>query len=256
MNNNAVNVMILAGGQGTRLKTMVSDRQKAVASVNGRPFILFLLEQLRKIEINKLIICTGHLQETVRKELERCPIPFNLVFSPEQTPLGTGGAIRNALPLTETEHVLVMNGDSFIDCDLNAFCSSGRIGNRPAQMLLAAVEDVSRFGRVELDEQNLVTAFAEKDSGGAGHINAGVYLFKSTVIRRIPENIPYSLEKQFFPRLVAARELYGYPCRGRFIDIGTPESYAGAENFLENFSGEGEGEVFANKRNDQSVSAI
>ncbi len=228
-----MDVMILAGGFGSRLKNVVSDRQKVVAAVNDRPFLFFLLEQLEKIAVNKLIFCTGHMQETVMQTLNSYSTRFNMLFSHEETPLGTGGAVRQAVSLTESPDILIMNGDSFIDCDLMNFYDAYRKNDCRALMLLTEVEDVSRFGMVTLDDKNRITAFNEKgEYSGKGMINAGIYLLKKELLEQIPANCQYSLEKQFFPQLVQAGTLYGFPVNGEFIDIGTVESYSKAHKFF------------------------
>lgn len=232
--DNRLDVMILAGGFGNRLKSAVSDRQKVVAAVKGRPFLLFLLEQLEKIAVNKLIFCTGHMQETVMQALNSYSTRFNMLFSHEETPLGTGGAVRQAVSLTESPDILIMNGDSFIDCDLMKFCDAYRKNDYRTLMLLTGVDDVSRFGMVTLDDRNRITAFNEKgEYSGKGMINAGIYLLKKELLEEIPASCQYSLEKQFFPQLVSRKELYGYLCDGKFIDIGTCDSYDNAQTFFE-----------------------
>jgi len=233
MNVSGIDVMILAGGLGSRLKSSVADRQKVVAAVDGRPFLFYLLEQLKNIQVNKLIFCTGHMQETVVQALKNYTDGGKILFSYEDTPLGTGGAVRQAVALAEAPDVLVMNGDSFINCDLTAFCAAYYKNDRQGLMLLTEVDDVSRFGMVTLDENSRITSFCEKGAfRGQGLINAGVYLFPKRILESIPAGCLFSLEKQFFPELVKAGTLYGFSVNGDFIDIGTAESYNQAQRFF------------------------
>ena len=225
--------MILAGGLGSRLKSSVSDRQKVVATVNGRPFLFFLLDQLQELAVNRLIFCTGHMYETVMLALKNYVSNAQILFSREETPLGTGGAVRQAISLAESPDILVMNGDSFIDCELKTFSNTYYSNNYKALMLLTGVDDVSRYGMVNIDNNQRITAFNEKGkNSGAGTINAGIYLLKKELLESIPSNCQYSLEKQFFPQLIIMNELYGYQGKGSFIDIGTSESYKLAQNNL------------------------
>lgn len=228
-----LDVMILAGGMGSRLKNSVSDRQKVVATVNGRPFLFFLLDQLQELAVNRLIFCTGHMHETVMLALKNYATNAQILFSREETPLGTGGAVRQAISLAESPDVLVMNGDSFIDCELKTFSNAYYSNNYKALMLLTSVDDVSRYGMVSIDNNQRITAFNEKGkNSGNGTINAGIYLLKKELLEEIPENCQYSLEKHFFPQLVRTGTLYGFTVNSNFIDIGTVESYSKADIFL------------------------
>ena len=157
---------------------------------------------------------------------------LHLSYSQEDEPLGTGGALRLALPLIESDSVLVMNGDSYIHADLSSYVDWFFQIDRKASLLLAKVPDTSRYGMVKLEKDGSVSAFEEKEEAkGAGWINAGVYLVRTSLLRLIPSGKAFSLERDFFPSLVG-NGLFGYQCRGRFIDIGTPESYVQAEKFF------------------------
>jgi NDP-sugar pyrophosphorylase family protein len=157
---------------------------------------------------------------------------LQLLYSQEDEPLDTGGALRLALPLLKSDPVLVMNGDSYIHADLISYVDWFFQLDRKASLLLAKVPDRSRYGVVEVKKDESVTVFEEKGmTKGAGWINAGVYLLKTSLLRSIPSGKAFSLEREFFPSLVG-NGLFGYQCKGRFIDIGTPESYIEAEKFF------------------------
>jgi D-glycero-alpha-D-manno-heptose 1-phosphate guanylyltransferase len=229
MNN--IDVTILAGGLGTRLKSVVSDRPKVLAPVAGRPFLLILLNQIRQAGFNRVILCTGHMAEQVEAEFGMKHKELSLTYSKELFSLGTGGAIRNALPLMSSETIMVMNGDSFIDADLSAFFHWFVAKGCNAALLLTKMSDASRYGLVDVDLKGLVTAFQEKrPESGAGWINAGVYLLKRSVIENMPQGRS-SLELDLFPSLTGT-ELYGYRSEGKFVDIGLPESYAISKRFF------------------------
>jgi len=229
---NTIDVLILAGGLGTRLKPVIFDRPKVLAPVAGRPFLSILLDQMSRAGFNRVILCTGYMSGQVEAEFGTEYNGLSLIYSREDIPLGTGGALCHALPLISSETVMVMNGDSFVDIDLNLFLQWFIGKGCDAALVLTKMNDASRYGLVDVDTNGLITAFQEKNTkGGPGWINAGVYLLKKTVIETIPQGRPFSIERKFFPSL-AGRDLYGYCSKGAFIDIGLPESYVSAEGFF------------------------
>jgi len=231
-NNCDITAVILAGGFGTRLQPIVSDRPKVLAEISGRPFLAYLLDQLVSAGIRKAVLCTGYMADMVRDCFGDTYNSLRLLYSKEETPLGTGGAIRLALPHISSDVVLVMNGDSYINVGLDIFLDWFFEENRQAALLLTKVNNTSRYGRIGLDKNKKIEFFEEKgNNSGSGWINAGIYLINKSLINRIPPHQPYSLEKQFFPELAGDR-LFGFCFEGQFIDIGTPESYAKAEVFF------------------------
>jgi D-glycero-alpha-D-manno-heptose 1-phosphate guanylyltransferase len=228
-----ITAVILAGGLGTRLRSVVSDRPKVLAEVHGRPFLTYLLDQLVSVKIKEAVLCTGYMADQVRKTLGEAYGPLRLVYSPEPSPLGTGGALRLALPFFHSDPVLVMNGDSFLETDLQHFWNWYRTNGADAALLLIHMNQTGRYGRVSLDSGDRVLSFSEKDpQGRPGWINGGIYFVRRHLIEAIPEGRPVSLEKEIFPSLIG-QNLYGYPSQGRFIDIGTPETYAVKEAFFD-----------------------
>lgn len=224
---------ILAGGLGTRLRSAVADRPKVLAPVQGRPFLAHVLERLAAASVCRAVLLTGYLSEQVRDVLGDSCAGVRLVYSAEPEPLGTAGAVRHALPHLAAPTVLLLNGDSCCDVSLAAFRSFHRRHLAEASLVLARVPDVSRFGRVETGPGGLVRCFEEKaGAAGRGWINAGIYLLDRALIAALPEGRPASLEGDLLPAWVAAGRAHGYRCRGRFLDIGTPESYAEADDFF------------------------
>lgn len=227
-----INAVILAGGLGTRLRSAISDRPKVLAEISGRPFLAYLLDQISSSGIRKVVISTGYMAEKVQKCFGKTYKSLRLLYSRENEPLGTGGALRLALPSFSSDIVLVMNGDSYIDADLGVCVDWFFQKGQEAAILLTKVADTARYARVTVDQNENITAFDEKvTSPGAAWINAGIYLMKKSLISSIPAGRPYSLERELFPSLVG-RKLCGFCCSARFIDIGTPESYAAAEDFF------------------------
>jgi D-glycero-alpha-D-manno-heptose 1-phosphate guanylyltransferase len=146
--------------------------------------------------------------------------------------LGTGGALRRALPFLQSDSVLVSNGDSYCKADLGSFWAwHGRQG-AGATILLIETSDAGRYGRVETDEEGQILRFDEKSQEGRrGWINAGIYACSGLFLQSIPDRHPISLERDIFPSWIG-HGLYGYKSTGQFLDIGTPESYLLAEKFF------------------------
>jgi D-glycero-alpha-D-manno-heptose 1-phosphate guanylyltransferase len=227
-----ITAAILAGGMGTRLRPMVADRPKVLAEVGGRPFIFYLLDQLAAVRVRQVVLCTGYLAQQVVDTVGETYGPLNLLYSQEPSPLGTGGALRFALPMLESETVLVLNGDSFCEANLRAFCLIHRLRGAKVTLLLAEVTDTGRFGWVELDGEGRITGFREKGKAtGGGWVNGGVYLINRSFLESIPLQEIVSLEQDLFPAWIG-RGLYGFRSQGRFIDIGIPESLLEAKTFF------------------------
>ncbi len=224
--------MILAGGLGTRLRCVLPDQPKVLASVRGRPFVAYLLDQLASQHFQRAVLCVGYRGEQVRNALGECHRGMQLLYSSEAQPSGTGGALALGSGMAQSDPVLVMNGDSYCECDLTDLLAWHDAQRAEATVLLNEVADTSRFGRVRVDVANRVVGFTEKGAGGAGTINAGIYILSRRVLSGIPTDRPLSLEREVFPSLIGSG-LYGYcPKPARFIDIGTPESYAAAESYF------------------------
>jgi NDP-sugar pyrophosphorylase family protein len=226
-----LSVAVLAGGLGTRLRPVISDRPKALAEIHGRPFLAYLLDQLSNAGSSRVVLCTGHLGEQIEQAFGKRYRKLQISYSRETRPLGTGGALRLALPHLLSDSVLVMNGDSFCATDLTSFWDWHSARHSQATMLLATVPNTQRYGSVKINADGAVTQFVEKKEGGPGSINAGVYLLSRQVIDSTPEDAAVSLEHDIFPALMS-HGLYGYQERGRFLDIGTPEDFAAAERFF------------------------
>ena len=224
--------VILAGGLGTRLRSVVSDRPKVLARVGNRPFVTFLLDQLVAAKIKEVVLCTGYMADQIQEKLGNTYKSLRIIGSREPRPLGTGGAVRLALPHLNSDPVLIMNGDSYVDTDLTAYVNWFFKQNHQASLLLVKVPDTSRYGKVIVAKDGRVFAFEEKGSNiGPGWINAGIYIMKKSLVASIPAGIAFSLERELFPRLLN-KSLYGFYSNGRFIDIGTPQSLCRAQEFF------------------------
>jgi NDP-sugar pyrophosphorylase family protein len=225
--------LILAGGLGTRLQSVVSDRPKPLADVDGRPFLERLLGQLAHYGYRRAILCVGYRGEQVREQLGDRHGTLALDYSFEHQPLGTGGALRNAAHMLQTPHVLALNGDSYCDMDLGALAAAHLRYGGEATVAVLHRDDRSRSGTVDLGPDGRVLAFASRPvTAGPGLINAGLYMFSRVAIDAIPAGRAVSLEAEVLPDLAARQALFGWRVDSDFIDIGTPESYRAAPKFF------------------------
>jgi D-glycero-alpha-D-manno-heptose 1-phosphate guanylyltransferase len=228
-----INVVILAGGLGTRLQSKILGKQKVLADVKKRPFLEYILEQLYRARFKKIVLCTGFLGEQVEKTFGKEYKKVKLLYSNEHVSLGTAGALRNALPLLKSDLILVMNGDSFCQIDFESFLQFHLNKKSEVSLVLSKVLNSDRFGRVELGKNYDIIQFKEKKDSKEGYINAGIYLLNKNLIKDIPLDKNISLEKEVFPNWIG-KGFYGYKGSKKFIDIGTPESYSKAEKFFKN----------------------
>lgn len=228
----SITAAILAGGLGTRLQATVSDRPKVLAMVCGKPFLAYLLDQLAEAGFRHVILMTGHRGDQVRNVFGTRYRRIRLDYSLEESPLGTAGAVRLALPLVTSDPVLVMNGDSICAVDLGRFQAFHRQQVVDASMVLCRARDSSRFGKVEIAADSRVVRYLEKQNSGECWINAGIYLFRRGLMEEIPIGESISLERQMFPTWAQAGRMAGFTGGGAFLDIGTPESYATADEFF------------------------
>ena len=221
--------LILCGGLGTRLRSVSGNYPKCLMKVNGRPFLLYLLDLLKFNRFQDVVLCTGHGHDQIQKEIGSEYKGSSIKYSREISPLGTGGAIVQVLTELDNEWFLVMNGDSYCSFDLNAQFLQKL---KKSLIFVHKVPDVSRFGTVEFNEQNKVLSFQEKNvQSSPGYINAGIYWLHRSCIDSLSKNTFISMEKEVLPSLLG--KLQVVQCDKGFIDIGTPKSYANAENFFD-----------------------
>jgi D-glycero-alpha-D-manno-heptose 1-phosphate guanylyltransferase len=224
--------VILAGGQGTRLRAVVADRPKPMAEVAGRPFLEWLVLDLQRQGVGRIVLSTGHQGAVIERHFQGAAPGVVCVREPQ--PLGTGGGARLALDQIRSARLLVLNGDSRCPFDVQRMLATHARRAARATVWLAPVEDCRRFGTVVMGPDDAVSGFHEKaDHAGPGLVNAGVYLFERATLEVLPRGVPRSLEREVLPALVG-HGLCGLVGGGPLIDIGTPESYQRArESFRE-----------------------
>ena len=220
--------LILAGGEGTRLRPLTSTQPKPVIPLVGRPFIAYMIEWLRGHGVDDVIISCGFMADCVRSVLgDGAEHGVRLRYVEEPEPLGTGGALRFAEDLLD-ERFFMLNGDVLTDMDLTAQLVQHEQTEARATLALIAVEDPSAYGLVRRDRDHAVTEFLEKPSVteiDTNLVNAGAYILERSVLDAIPPaGTNASIEREVFPALVGLG-LYGYESDGYWLDIGTPERY-------------------------------
>ncbi|MEO6301536.1 MAG: nucleotidyltransferase family protein [Bacteroidia bacterium] len=229
--------IILAGGFGTRLQTVVSDLPKPMAPVNGEPFLNYQLNYLKHYGIKKVILSLGYLPEKIKDFYGANFNGIEIDYVIEKDPLGTGGGIRLALEKSNVEKVFVLNGDSFFDVDLFEFYKLHSNNNSEISLALRKVPNAERYGTIEKNNENRIISFKEKSGiSKEGIINGGVYVLdKKIYFTSTPAAKNFSIEKDFFEKQLSAIKINGFEFAGYFLDIGIPEDYAKAQNDFKGF---------------------
>jgi NDP-sugar pyrophosphorylase family protein len=228
-------VVLLVGGLGTRLRSALGEgTPKALALINGRPFLWYLLRSIHVQGYNQIKLATAHLSEAFQTEFQTyVPEGMNVQFSFEASPRGTGGAIVEALSIVDTEPFIALNGDSFVRAPLQEMVAAHKNSGAIATLALVEVENCERFGTVLVEEHGSISAFLEKTGRpGPGWINAGVYILSKQALVPVSDWPVSSIEKDVFPYWVG-RGLRGFKIKSPFIDIGLPETYEAAGRFFE-----------------------
>ncbi len=225
-----IDVLILCGGKGERLRPVSGACPKVLMPVAGRPFIDLLLEDLAGWGFRRFILSTGHLKAQVRRHFEGTGPAVE--FSDEDSPLGTGGAVKKAEGLITSPCFLVMNGDSMCKTDFARFYGFHRRKRGMLTAVLARAQSGTDYGVVSIDDEQRITRFKEKTPAGEkALVNAGIYMMNRAVFLNMPEQETFSLEYDLFPRVVELG-FYGFITDGHVIDIGTPERYQKANKLL------------------------
>jgi len=227
--------LILAGGFGTRLKEVISDRPKVMAPVNGKPFLEYIIQLLRRNGFGEIVISLGYLGDYIKAYFgDGTNFGVKVEYAVEDFPLGTGGALKNAEKLFN-EPFLVVNGDTYLEADFNNLISFHNDKKSLATIALAEVTDVGESGLVSLLKSGKIKSFKEKPKNGKkGLVNAGYYFFSPKIFKHIPHKKRLSLEKIIFPKLVNRRLIHGVSMNASFLDIGKPESYEKAKTYFKN----------------------
>jgi NDP-sugar pyrophosphorylase family protein len=219
-----IDVVILCGGLGTRLRAASHGEPKGLVMIHGRPFLQILIESIARFGFRRFILCVGYLSHRIREHfLHLQDDSITLVYSEEKGPLGTGGALKNCEALVRGRHLLVWNGDTYGTLRPWDLLRFHRDRDALASLALAEGSDDSNAGLVSLDGDGRIQSFLEKGgTSGGGYQSAGIYLLKREFLSHIPAGRPVSIERDVFPSLLQER-VFGYRSDLSYLDIGTPE---------------------------------
>lgn len=224
--------IVLAGGFGTRLRSVVSDVPKPLAPVAGRPFLAWLLDALERGGLRRVVLATGYLGEMVEAAIGPRHGALEIAYVREAAPLGTGGSLWAAMAATTGKRVFALNGDTWQAADYAAMAEAAP----KADLVFAVrpVEDRARYGSVVLEEGRLV-GLREKGEHGPGLVNSGIYLIRREILSKRPIPGAFSFEKEILEK-PQGLDIRGFEVDGRFIDIGTPEDFSRAQTALPEWS--------------------
>lgn len=227
-----MHAIILAGGFGTRLQSVVSDVPKPMAPIAGRPFLVWLMEAMIRDGVTGFTLSVHHQWEKIRDYFNANPMPVPVDYAVEETPLGTGGAIAYALAhIKAKEPVIVVNGDTFVGVNYKALYDAHMASHAPLTMVLRSLPDTSRYG-VIITQGRIITSFAKGRMGESGLINAGIYVVAPDLFAGYGLKKAFSFEQDFLQPNINKIRANSYLAKDYFVDIGIPEDYIRAQQEL------------------------
>ncbi len=221
--------VVLAGGLGTRLQSVIGLYPKCMAPVNGKPFLHYIFNYLQSQGCTRIILSLGFKHEVITDWLQTEQWPFAIDYVIEETPLGTGGGISLALTKATNENVAVLNGDTMFRVDMQAMLAYHASKNAATTLALKPMQEFERYGVVRTDDAGCITAFEEKKYYAEGLINGGVYIVNKAALIAKQLTEKYSFEKDYFEAFVHEGNMYGFVSNAYFIDIGIPTDYEKAQ---------------------------
>jgi D-glycero-alpha-D-manno-heptose 1-phosphate guanylyltransferase len=221
-------IIILAGGLGTRLRSVVADLPKCMAPVNGKPFLDYVIDYFQQQGITDFIFSLGYKHEVIESHLNNQYSTSNIQYSIEEDPLGTGGAIKKACSLVKSKNIFVTNGDTLFKADTSALQNFHKQKNADCTVALKPMKNFDRYGAIKLNEDDSIRSFNEKKYYDEGLINGGLYMLD--VENFLNESFPekFSFETAYLEKFYTQHKMYGLVQDEYFIDIGIPEDYARA----------------------------
>lgn len=231
--NKDIDIFILCGGKGRRLRKVSGGLPKPLVKMGDRPFLDILIAYLRRYGFKRFILGTGYRADFIKKYYKARKIPgAEIVFSRESRPLGTGGALKKSKHYIKSGVFFVLNGDSFSEFSPAGLIKFYKKRNAQAVILLKKVRNTKGYGPVTVDRRSMIRSFGKGGQGAPGNlINGGVYLFDKRIFSLLPKKASFSLEDDFFPKM-SGKGFYGYKAPGFFIDIGTPRRYFEAQKIF------------------------
>ena len=229
--------IILAGGFGTRLQTVVKDIPKPMAPIGNKPFLAYLIEYCSRQNIQHIILSTGHKHEVIENYFGSEYKNVSIAYSVEDEPLGTGGAILKAVQSSAEEEFFILNGDTFFSINFQKLYDEHSSKQPYLSMALKPMKNFDRYGAVITDEEGKIISFKEKAFYAEGNINGGIYILNKKLFEEAQLSGKFSFEKDLMEQYVSQIPLYGFPFDDYFIDIGIPEDYHRAQNELPEIAG-------------------
>lgn len=226
--------LILAGGLGTRLRSVVNDVPKPMAPVNGKPFLEYLLLYLSSQGIERVVLSVGYMKDKIINYFGLRFKNIEISYSAEEEPLGTGGAVKHAMELL-SDTFFIFNGDTIFMLNLSKMHNLFLEKQAHLVMGLKCVNDCARYGSVEIDNSGRIVGFSEKKAIGSCIINGGVYLTSKDILKGIELTYPFSWERDFLEKFYKKLRFYGIVSDDYFIDIGMPEDYERAQDELKRY---------------------
>ncbi len=223
-------IIILAGGLGTRLRSVVPDLPKCMAPVNGKPFLAYVINYFQQQGIQNFIFSLGYKHEIIEEYLNNQYLSINIQYSIEEEPLGTGGAIKKACTLTLNKNIFAANGDTLFKANTTSLFNFHINKNADCTLTLKPMKNFSRYGVIELNPNDSINNFNEKKYYEQGLINGGLYMLN--VEKFLTESLPvkFSFETDYLEKFYTKRDMFGLIQDEYFIDIGIPEDYERAQN--------------------------
>lgn len=219
--------VVLAGGFGTRLQSVVKDVPKPMAEVAGRPFLTYILDSLDKQGVQHVVLAVGYKRDIIINYFGQQYKNLKISYSIEEEPLMTGGAIRQALELCKGPNVMILNGDTFFDIDLKAMQTHHIKNKSTVTIAVKPMENFDRYGTVTFDNHGRIQAFLEKQPCEKGFINGGIYILDKDCLQPINEKA-FMMEKDYLEKYFSSIPMYAFISEGYFIDIGIPADFARA----------------------------
>ena len=218
-------IIILAGGLGTRLRSVVSDLPKCMAPVNGKPFLSYVIKYFQQQGITNFIFSVGYKHEAIEEYLKKQLSGISYELSIEEEPLGTGGAIKKACASTSNKNVFVTNGDTLFKADISLLQKLHEFKNADCTLALKPMKNFNRYGVIELSEDESIKSFNEKKYYESGLINGGLYMLNVEHFLRTSLPEKFSFETAYLEKFYHQHKIFGLIQDEYFIDIGIPEDY-------------------------------
>lgn len=226
--------IILAGGLGTRLSHIVHDVPKPMAPVSGRPFLEYIFDNLRENGFKHIVLAVGYKKDQIINHFNNQYKGIEITYSVEESLLGTGGGIKQALSFCKDSNVFILNGDTFLEVDFKKMLDFHLMKSADITIATKHMENFDRYGTISVDDSDKIQSFNEKEFSEEGDINGGVYLMKKRILDEVKVN-KFSMERDVFENDSLGLNIYSFKTSGYFIDIGVPEDYYRAQEEFAKF---------------------